>query len=486
MKNEVQLIAYVDRIGCKNIQGLQLLLKNELKDLFGGVHILPFFYPIDGEDAGFDPIDHKQVDPRLGTWHDVKELSTTLSIMADMIVNHISADSVAFQDFLEKGGGSEYASLFLTYDRVFPSGASEAELEKIYRPRTGLPFTEFRFADGSQQSIWTTFTSKQVDIDVCSEAGQHYLEAILGIYQKAGITMIRLDAAGYAIKKAGTSCFMIPETFDFIDRLTQKARKLGIEVLVEVHSFYKTQIEIAKKVDYVYDFALPVLVLDTLFNQNAKNLKKWLGIAPKNVITVLDTHDGIGIVDVASEGGEPGLVPDDALHEIVETIHANSEGRSRKATGAAASNLDLYQVNCTYFEALGKDEKAYIMARAIQFFVPGIPQVYYMGLFGDDNDMELLAKTNVGRDINRHYYSREEILEKSKESVFIHLKELLKIRNGHPAFNGIFELVDTENNRLWIKWSNDGAWIQLEMDLEEKSFVVRGTKNGDQQTLVRL
>lgn len=478
MKNQIQLVTYVDRIGCETIGQLDELLQNQLAGLFGGVHILPFFYPIDGEDAGFDPIDHKKVDPRLGDWNDVKQLSENVDVMADLIVNHMSADSVEFQDFLQHGDASEYASLFLTFDAVFPKGATEIELLQIYRPRPGFPFTKFKLADGSQKLVWTTFTQKQVDIDVYSEGGQHYLDQILALYEKAGITMIRLDAAGYAIKKAGTSCFMIPETFDFIDTLTQKAKKHGIDVLVEIHSFYQTQIAIAEKVDYVYDFALPVLVLDALFNKNAQNLKNWLKISPRNVVTVLDTHDGIGIVDVASESDKKGLIPDADLDAIVEKIHANSEGRSLKATGAAASNLDLYQVNCTYFEALGKDEKSYLLARAIQFFVPGIPQVYYVGIFGDVNDMELLAKTNVGRDINRHYYSQEEIEQKTATPLFKKLSELMKLRNTHKAFNGEFELVDTTAEKLSISWINGSENIKLSADLAQYQFTITSIEDG--------
>ncbi|MEX0316213.1 MAG: sucrose phosphorylase [Allomuricauda sp.] len=483
MKNKIQLITYVDRIGCSNFQELKSLLENELDELFGGVHVLPFFNPIDGEDAGFDPKDHKMVDSRLGNWLDVKSLTETVDVMADLIVNHMSADSEEFKNFLQFGNDSEFSSLFLTKDRVFPSGASDEELSAIYRPRPSSPFTSYAMADGSEKMIWTTFTSKQVDIDVNSTAGKVYLDSILGIYQQAGISMIRLDAAGYAIKKPGTSCFMIPETFEFIDALTKKARNLGIEVLVEIHSFYKTQIEIAKKVDYVYDFALPVLVLDTLFNKNAENLKRWLQVAPRNVITVLDTHDGIGVVDVASEGQEKGLIPDAVLEEIVDAIHENSEGRSRKATGAAASNLDLYQVNCTYFEALGRNEDAYLAARAIQFFVPGVPQVYYVGLFGDDNDMDLLDRTNVGRDINRHYYSKDEILTKIKSSMFQKLANLMKLRNAHNAFNGEFQIDNTRETILKITWIKGNEWISLEVDLGSYGFRISGTERKEEKVL---
>ncbi len=478
MKNKVQLITYVDRLGVKNINGLDKLLKTTFKDMFGGVHILPFFNPIDGEDAGFDPINHKQIDPRLGNWSDVKQLSSSVEVMADLIVNHMSADSMEFKDYLDKGEASEYASLFLTYNTVFPNGATDKDLVAIYRPRPGFPFNKMKFKDGSEKLIWTTFTPKQIDIDVQSEKGSAYLDDILTIYEESNVKMIRLDAAGYAIKKAGTSCFMIPETFAFIAELTKKAHQRGIEVLVEIHSYYKTQIEIAKKVDYVYDFALPVLVLDAIYNQNASNLKKWLTIAPRNVITVLDTHDGIGIVDVASENGQPGLIPDLVLDEIVKTMHVKSEGRSLKATGAAASNLDLYQVNCTYYEALGKDDAAYLMARAIQFFVPGVPQVYYVGVFGDVNDMDLLAKTNVGRDINRHYYTLEEVEQKKDTTLFKSLSALMKLRNKVEAFNGDFNIPEAPIGSLKLKWSKGEDYIQLNANLSATTFEIEGIENG--------
>ncbi|MEO9891346.1 sucrose phosphorylase [Aurantibacter sp.] len=476
MKNKIQLITYVNRIGCANISELNSLVKNEFNGLFGGVHILPFFNPIDGADAGFDPIDHTQIDPRIGDWENIKELTSNVDVMSDLIVNHISAESKQFKDFLEKGKQSEFADLILTKDKVFSTGVDPSKIAKIYRPRPGLPFTEFKLNDGSVVSVWTTFTANQIDIDVLSQMGQEYLESILDTFYKAGITMIRLDAAGYAIKKPGTSCFMIDETYEFIANLTHKARKRGIEVLVEIHSFYKTQIQIAKRVDFVYDFALPVLVLDCLFNKNANNLKKWVAVAPRNVITVLDTHDGIGIVDVASENEVAGLINDEDLNEIVERIHVNSKNTSKRATGAAASNLDLYQVNCTYYDALGQDDNQYLMARAIQFFVPGIPQVYYVGLFAGKNDMQLLSETNVGRDINRHYFTKGEIKSILKSDLFLRMKKLMLFRNSHIAFNGEFEIVNTSQDVLHLKWKNMDAWATLNIELATAKMTISYTQ----------
>ena len=476
MKNQVQLIAYVDRMSGGGFDALNCLLKGPLSGVFSGAHLLPFFTPIDGADAGFDPIDHTQVDARLGSWEDVRVLSRTIELVADLIVNHVSSSSPQFLDFSKKGPDSEYAGMFLTFDSIFPQGARESDLLAIYRPRPSLPFSPVTLASGERKLLWTTFNPEQVDIDVRHPQAQAYLDSILQKFQAAGIKMIRLDAVGYAIKKPGTSCFMIPETFDFIAELTEKARTLGIEVLVEIHSHYLKQIEIAQKVDWVYDFALPPLVLHALFNADARPLVKWLTISPRNAVTVLDTHDGIGVIDAGSDlGGAPGLLSHAEIDSLVETIHERSRGQSKKATGAAASNLDLYQVNCTFLDALGGRETEYLIARALQFFAPGIPQVYYVGLLGGTNDMDLLTRTGTGRDINRHYYETAEIKTALGKPLVRKQIELIRLRNTHPAFGGEFRVEAPTESRIEILWQGQEDWIKLEADLAVPSASITGT-----------
>ncbi len=476
MRNQVQLITYVDRLSGGGFRALGDLFHGPFRGLFGGAHLLPFYWPIDGADAGFDPIDHTQPDSRLGSWDDVRALAEGRDLMADVIVNHVSSRSPQFEDFRKHGDASSSRDLFLTYGRVFPNGASESDLLKIYRPRPGLPFTKTRLDDGTERLLWTTFTPEQIDIDVHSTGGRAYLSQILREFQAAGIRAIRLDAVGYAIKKPGTSCFMIPETFDFIGELTAQSHALNIEVLVEIHAYHQDQIQIAKQADWVYDFALPPLVLHALYTRDAARLKHWLSISPRNCITVLDTHDGIGVIDVGPDrrGTEilPGLLTSEEIDHLVETIHVRSNGESRQATGAAANNLDLYQVNCTYYDALGRRDEEYLIARAIQFFAPGIPQVYYVGLLAGVNDLDLLRRTGVGRDINRHYYSRREIDSEITRPVVSALFDLIRFRNAHPAFAGGFRLLPSADHQIHIEWRNGNHWARLEADLQATTATV--------------
>jgi sucrose phosphorylase len=482
LRNSVQLISYVDRLGGGGLRDFERLITGQLKDLFGGVHLLPFFHKIDGADAGFDPIDHTRVDPRLGSWDDVAALGRDVEIMADLIVNHVSAQSPQFEDFSQKGDRSSYAGMFLTLGKVFPDGATEQELVRIYRPRPGLPFTNMRLGSGESRLIWTTFTPQQVDIDVRSEQGAAYIRSILDRFQASGVRVIRLDAVGYAIKKPGTTCFMIPETFDYIAELTEEARARNIEILVEIHSYYQDQVAIARRVDRVYDFALPPLVLHAIYRKDAVPLRNWLSISPRNAVTVLDTHDGIGVIDVGADASEPqkrlGLLPPSDIDQLVETIHERSNGQSRQATGAAASNLDLYQVNCTFYDALGRRDDEYLVARAIQFFAPGVPQVYYVGLLAGENDMELLAGTGVGRDINRHRYTKQEIARAIERPVVRQLTDLIRFRNEHPAFAGEFNTPAAANDRLIMEWRRGEAWARLEVVLPGSALISYSSPRG--------
>jgi sucrose phosphorylase len=476
MKNAVQLITYADRLGTGNINTLKQLLKGPLAGLFGGVHLLPFYYPIHGSDAGYDPIDHTKVDPCLGRWEDIKELGRDIDLLADLIVNHISASSPEFLDYYEKGDASIYRDLFLTMGSIFPNGATEADLLTIYRPRPGLPFSDVTLKNNQKRLLWTTFSKQQIDINVLHPMGKAYLQSVLQTLHENGIRMVRLDAIGYAIKKPGSSCFMIPETIDFIKDISRQAAALGIEVLVEIHSHYRRQIEIARQVDRVYDFALPPLVLHGIFNHTARYLKQWLRISPRNAITVLDTHDGIGIIDIGADISDPedhpGLLSSKELDALVKKIHINSKGQSRLATGAVASNLDLYQVNCTLYDALGRNDNDYLLARAIQFFAPGVPQVYYVGLLAGENDMNLLAKSGVGRDINRHFFTPDEVDLAIQRPVVQSLFELIRFRNRHPAFNGAFSMPETHDAGITLRWDNGDDWAMLEADFVSGSYSI--------------
>jgi sucrose phosphorylase len=284
-----------------------------------------------------------------------------------------------------------------------------------------------------------------------------------------GAKVIRLDAFAYAIKRADTNCFFVePEVWELLEWVRDLLAQRGVEVLPEIHEHYSIQQKLAEHGYWVYDFALPMILLHTLFTASNERLLAWLRICPRNQFTTLDTHDGIGVVDVF------GLLSEQEIEQVRDQLF-NRQGNVKQVYNTAAyNNLDIYQINCTYFSALGANDDAYILARAIQFFAPGIPQVYYVGLLAGENDIELVERTKNGRDINRHQYSSQEVAENVSRPVVRRLMNLMRFRNTHPAFSGEFEIDEVGNEgELHLSWHAGAARAELAADLKAHAFTIR-------------
>ena len=485
MRNEVQLIAYADRLG-GTLPALADVLSGPLGGLFGGVHVLPFYVPYDGVDAGFDPVDHLTVDPRLGSWSDLGRLGAGMDgapveIVADLIVNHASDRSPQLRDVVARGAGSPFARMFLTYDKVFADGATEADLLRVVRPRPGLPFTSVLF--GSRPRLaWTTFTSAQIDLDVADPTARAYLSSVLRRLSAAGVTLVRLDAIGYAVKTAGTSCFMTPRTLAFIDAIATEAHALSMKVLTEVHAHHRYATEAARHADRVYDFVLAPLVLHALFTGDTGPLRGWLGRRPANAVTVLDTHDGIGMVDAGpGRDGDSGLLSPAQIDAVVQRISANSGGTSRSSVARGSGGAGVYQVSSTLYDALGADDRLMLLARAVQFFTPGVPQVYYVGLLAGRN-----AAVEPGadaREINRRRYSGAELEGALRQPVVRALGRLIRFRNAHPAFGGKFTVAEGGPGELVLTWRAGAELAELEISPGDGTYRITFSAAGELLTV---
>src|SRR5690606_16328905 len=192
---------------------------------------------------------------------------------------------------------SEFADLFIRYKDFWPGGEpSKEEVELIYKRKPKAPYTTVRFADGTEEKIWCTFTDEQIDLNVNTKVGKDFIRDALRFLVEKGASVIRLDAFAYATKKAGTNCFFVePEVWDLLAEVDSILKPHGVELLPEIHEHYSIQLKLAEKGYWVYDFALPMLLLHALYCGTNKRLVNWLKICPRKQFTTLDTHDGIGV-----------------------------------------------------------------------------------------------------------------------------------------------------------------------------------------------
>jgi sucrose phosphorylase len=460
MRNGVQLITYPDSLG-KNLSELSKVLERCFPDIFTGVHLLPF-YP-SSADRGFAPLSYEEVDSSFGGWDDVENIAGRYDLVVDFMVNHISRQSPQFLDYQQEGDESEWADLFLQISKFHQSGTiPPRELQQIYTRKPRAPVTMVHHPDGKSSALWCTFSEEQVDIDINSGKGREFLEKSLDSLCRRGISMLRLDAFAYVVKKPGTNCFFVePEVWEVLDRIQAHVAQYGVALLPEIHEHYSIQLRLAGRGYHVYDFALPMLMLHTIFSRNSRRIKEWLHMCPRRQITTLDTHDGIGVVDVAD------LLSPEEVEATVSALYNRGSNVNRRYSSAEYNNLDIYQINCTYYSATGEDDDAYILARAVQFFAPGIPQVYYVGALSGKNDTELIEKTRQGRDINCHPYSIEEIEKEIERNVNKRLFRLMRFRSSVNAFDEGFEILESDDSSLIIRRKGSrGAEALLHADLE--------------------
>jgi sucrose phosphorylase len=458
-----QLLTYPDSLG-GDLPALGALLEGPLDGLFRGVHILPPF-PSSG-DRGFAPLTYEDIDSRFGTWADIQRIGARHDVMLDVMINHISRQSLEFQDFQRLGRRSPYADLFITLDKVWPDGNPPAgDVAQIFLRKPDTPFSTVTIEEtGAVERIWTSFGSadwsEQIDLDVTSQATRSLVSGWLRFFAGQGVRMVRLDAVGYVIKKPGTSCFMVePEIYEFLDWITSVADSFGLVVLPEVHDRYPTHERLAAHGFWTYDFVLPGLVLDALETGKARRLAAHLSRSPDRQFTTLDCHDGIPV-----RPDLDGFVEPPEMLDLAERIQGRGGNVNRILSDAHAPQVDVHQLNSTYYSALDCDDERYVAARAIQLFAKGVPQIYYVGLLAGENDKAAVERTGDGRAINRHDYTVEEVGDALSRPVVGRVIELVRLRNTHPAFDGSLDVAE-DGSSLRLLWRNGDATCSLDVDL---------------------
>jgi len=323
----------------------------------------------------------------------------------------------------------------------------------------------------------------QMDLNANSEKVWAFYDETLRQLRDYGAKIIRLDAFAYLHKRPGEpNFFNKPGTWEYLERLKGIASKYDLIIFPEVHAEYGKGLheEVASKGFPIYDFFFPGLVLYALECGSNAHLLEWIDeITSKGLETInmLGCHDGIPVLDLrgAEIDGEsrPGLLDDSEIDAVMDrTIERG--GRVKNLYGPDGSKIAYYQVNATFFSALGEDERKLLLARAIQLFMPGIPQVWYLDLFAGKNDYAAADSGGAAghKEINRTNLSNDEIAERLNWPIVRDQLALLALRNGSAAFDGELTIEPTEPHQLHLRWEHQGSTAILHADLRTLGFSV--------------
>lgn len=487
------LNAYPDSLGGTLSDAVAFLQEKEVKGAFSSFYILPSLFNTD-LDRGFSVIDYG-INGVIAKEEDLEALqSMGIDLKLDFILNHLSVQSPQFQDLVEKGDASAYKDFFIDWNK-FWEGCGDLDENGVLVPRQeyikdmffrkpGLPVLVVEFADGTKRPYWNTFY-QQVDVD--ENGKKHYLgqmdlniksPQVLDFYQQTlaalagyGAKIVRLDAFAYAPKEVGAKNFLNdPGTWDFLQQITSMAQPYGVALLPEIHASYEegTYKIIAQKGYMVYDFFLPGLVLDAFEQKSGEKLAAWANEILQSgmkTVNMLGCHDGIPVLDLK------GLLPEERIQSLIDTL-VKRGGFVKDLHGA--KNV-YYQVNATYYSALGEDDRRMLLARALQLFMPGKPQVWYLDLFAGKNDYAAMERAGAGghKEINRTNLSKEAMAAALEKPVVQRQLELLKLRADCPVFQeGAAITVKAEGSTLTMAWEKSGQIAALKADLADASFTL--------------
>ena len=323
----------------------------------------------------------------------------------------------------------------------------------------------------------------QMDVNAKSDLVWEFYEETLAKLKSFGCGILRLDAFAYLHKAVGESNFFNnPGTWHYLDRIKKIADSNNLTILPEIHAEYGSKLykEVADRGFQIYDFFLPGLLIHTIECKTNKPLLKWIDEIVNNgynVVTMLGCHDGIPVLDLKGKEIEgsyfEGLLQDSEIESLMDLIICRG-GKVKNLYGPDGQKISYYQINATYFSALGEDSRKMLLARAIQLFMPGIPQIWYLDIFEGKNDYEAVDKAGNGghKEINRTTLSNKNIIDALQKESVLNQLELIRLRNTHPAFLGQLKVNNSLDSKVSLEWHNKEAFAKLDADLETLAFEV--------------
>ncbi|HET7291400.1 MAG TPA: sugar phosphorylase [Vicinamibacteria bacterium] len=447
-EQDVILITYGDLIlspGKRPLRALMHFLDTFMRGAVNTIHVLPFF-PY-SSDRGFAVTDFEEVDPRLGSWEDIEELSQRYRMMFDGVFNHVSARSRWFQRFLS--GRPGYEDFFIAFGTT--NAVSPDHLKLILRPRTSELLTPFHTMNGPR-FVWTTFSPDQVDLNFKNERVLQRVLEVLLLYVRKGADVVRLDAVTYIWHELGTRCAHLTETH----ALVQLFRAVLDVVAPQTALVTETNVPHADNVGYfgdgrneaqmIYNFALPPLVLHTFHIGSVAALSRWArGLRPPSstatFFNFLDSHDGIGLL-----GAEGILSPDEIAALVARCGRHGGLVSQRSKDGSDVP----YELNITWWSAMNRDDAGepqalqvarFLASRAIALVLQGVPGVYLPSAFGAKNDTAAVLEGAEKRSINRKTLDETSLLALLQDraswvyAVASGLRRLAKRRIATKAFH---------------------------------------------------
>lgn len=481
-----------------------------LKDLgLTYVHLMPLFKTREGNsDGGYAISDFRQVNPKLGTMDELRELARDfravgISLVVDFVFNH-TADNHEWAIRAQEGE-REYMDYFHLFpDRSLPDQYEENLREVFPSIRRG----NFTWHQGLGRWIWTTFNSFQWDLKYANPEVFRAMAAEMLFLANTGVEILRLDAVAFIWKRMGTICENLPEAhiiiqaFNAICRIAAPGLAFKSEAIVHPD-------EVVKYIDVdecqiSYNPTLMATLWEAIATRKTKLLKQSVSHRQhlgSGVVWVnyLRCHDDIGWSFDNGDAWEVGINPDDHRNFLNAFYTGAFEGSFAKGvpfqhnTDTGDMRVSGTMASLAGLEQAMEQKDALLIEMALRRIrmlysvlcsIGGIPLIFLgeeWAIYNDYSYSQDAEKKDDSRWIHRPKMDWS-LLEKlsdensTRRRVFHEMQSLFKLRKECHALNGSqMRLVEVNNDHVicYLRWDegNSIAVIANFSDSDQEIYV---------------
>ena len=480
------------------------------------LHVMPILRcPAGASDGGYAVSDFRDVDPRVGTLDQVRDLGKAMRMRGmlltlDVVVNHTSDEHEWARQ--ARAGSAKHQDYYYIFDNRDVPDMFEETMPEIF-PETSPG--NFTYDAQMQKWVMTVFNSYQWDLNYSNPAVFIEMLDIILFWANQGADIVRLDAVAFLWKKIGTTCQNEREAHLILQLMKDCTQVTAPGVLfiaeaivapVEIIKYFGEDAVIAKECEIAYNATFMALLWEAVATKNAKLLNQGIQSLPDKLdratwLNYVRCHDDIGLgfddADIVRSGYEPYahrrfLV--DYFTGAFDNSHARGQpfGRNFKTgdariSGALASLAGLqYAIESGDEGAIDHSINVILLLHSMIMAFGGIPLLYYgdeIGTLNDDNYQFDQAKAHDNRWMHRpriDWDKAERRLSHGsvEQRIFDGLKRMIAVRKSTPAFADY-------NNRTVIETGNPHLFVFLRNNplMTNDSVLVVGNFDGAPQSL---
>ena len=440
--DDVVLITYADTVVEADqpaLVSLRTFINSQLSDFAGVIHVLPFLEA--SSDGGFAVASHDCLESRHGDWNDLADLAEGRKLMADLVLNHVSASHPWVRQFLRDQEPGRSCVLEASPDPCW---------DNVVRPRSSALFTKLQ-GPISMRQVWTTFGPDQVDVDWSHPEVLLGFTRLLARMVAHGVRWIRLDAVGFVWKEPNTSCIHQPQAHQLVEILRQLLTIACPDGVVVTETNVPEQenlsyLRTGREAHLAYNFPLPPLLLEAAVSGSADLLNRWLSRWPSlpestSLLNFTACHDGVGLRPLE------GLMPPSRLMDLL--IACEQRGGLVSHRRLADGNEVPYEINISWWSAMadgGLDpsywqRERFLLTQLMVLALPGVPALYLPALLATANDLGRFRRTGHRRDLNRPQFKKSSVERRLQDpdsdaaAVLVALKQAIAVRATQPALH---------------------------------------------------